>query len=307
MAFRGKKQPTHCKFYADEGLHFVRDKYPRYTITYEPLNESMVGVQLHDIREIRKPNDEFRQLIEKEPRDTLMRAMSSVYRLVTSRSVISGDDLGVFGSILHRFYHPAFSDLDFIVYGRETLKRLSETLEELYQEGSLHNEFEREQAIAGKRWDFVNYSPREYLWHQRRKMIYALFGDGASGRIIKAEFEPAKSWDEIFNEYGSLKQIAKMGWIRAIARVVDDSDAPFIPSIYRIEPVELLDGSRVENIQRILSYVEEFRMQARKDETVYVEGNLERVVTSTDTFHQVVLTYGPRYYEQALKVHRVKF
>jgi len=54
--------------------------------------------------------------------------------------------------------------------------------------------------------------------------------------------------------------------------------------------------------ERVISYVEEFRMQAERDEEVYVEGNLEQVVSSRKTFHQITLTYGPRYYEQALKV-----
>ena len=50
------------------------------------------------------------------------------------------------------------------------------------------------------------------------------------------------------------------------------------------------------------SYMEEFRQQAKKDETVIVEGNLEEVVSPKGSFHQVTLTYCPRYYEQVLKV-----
>lgn len=303
MALRGKKEPVYYKFYADEGLQFVREKYPRYMITYEPLKELFVGVRWPDITETRTPNDEFRRLIKKEPSDALLKALHRLSNLVTSSSGLSANDFGVFGSILHGFYHPEFSDLDLIVYGREKLKRACESLKEMYQEkGSLRNEFESEKAIAGKRWNFVNYGPKEYLWHQRRKMIYALFDDKESGRVIKTEFEPVKDWNEICNEYGLHKQIVKKGWIKAITRIVNDYDAPFIPSIYQIEPITFLGGPKAEDPKRILSYVEEFRMQAKRDEEVYVEGNLEQVVTATDSFHQITLTYGPRYYEQALKV-----
>jgi hypothetical protein len=45
-------------------------------------------------------------------------------------------------------------------------------------------------------------------------------------------------------------------------------------------------------------------MQAKRDEKVYVEGNLEEVVTNARSFRQVTLTYGPKYYEQVLKVLR---
>ena len=87
------------------------------------------------------------------------------------------------------------------------------------------------------------------------------------------------------------------------ARITIDADAPFIPSVYGIEPLEVLSGAKeaLEAV-RIISYMEEFRLQAQKDEKVVVEGNLEEVVSPTGSFHQVTLTYCPRYYEQVLKV-----
>jgi ubiquinone/menaquinone biosynthesis C-methylase UbiE len=48
--------------------------------------------------------------------------------------------------------------------------------------------------------------------------------------------------------------------------------------------------------------MEEFRQQAHKDEIVFVEGNLEEVISPDKSFHQITLTYCPRYYEQVLKV-----
>jgi predicted nucleotidyltransferase len=302
-AFRGRRKRIYYKFYADEGLWFVREKYPRYTVLYEPLRERLVGVPRPYVAKTRKPDEGFRRLIEKEPGDNLLKALHKVSELVTSSSGLSENDFGVFGSLLHGFYHPKFSDLDLIVYGREKLRMLRGTLEELYQEEtSMRNEFGSEKAVEGKRWKFVNYSLKEYLWHQQRKMIYALFEDAGSGRVIKTEFEPVKDWKEICNEYNPNTRVIKIGWIRAFARITDDQDAPFIPSVYQIETLEILEGPRVDDIQRILSYVEEFRMQAERDERVWVEGNLEQVVNETKTFHQITLTYGPRYYEQVLKI-----
>jgi len=302
---RGKRKPLYYKFYADEGLQFVREKYPRYTIFYEPLQERFVGIASAYIARTRKPDERFRQLIKEKPGDDLLRALHNLSTLVMSNSELSENDFGVFGSLLHGFYHPEFSDIDLIVYGRQKLRELCEALEDLYHEKiSLRNEFESEKALEGKRWKFVNYSLKEHLWHQRRKMIYPLFKRKEGGRLFKTEFEPVKDWKEICNEYDPKTLVLKRGWIKAAARVTDDKNAPFIPSIYQIGSVEILEGPEVENIQRILSYVEEFRMQAKRDEHVCVEGNLEEVVTKTKTFHQITLTYGPRYYEQTLKVIR---
>jgi predicted nucleotidyltransferase len=300
---RGKRKPLYHKFYADEGLKFVREKYPRYTILYEPLQKRFVGVPQQYIAKTRKPDKRFRQLITKQPEDDLLEALHKLSTLVMSRSGLSQNDFGVFGSILHDFYHPSFSDLDLVVYGRQKLRKLCEMLEALYnEEDSLHNEFESEKALEGKHWKFVNYTPKEYLWHQRRKMIYALLKCTEGGRVVKTEFEPVKDWKEICNEYNQDTRILNRGWIKATARITDDQDAPFIPSIYQIQILDILEGPKVDNIQRILSYVEEFRMQTKRDEHVCVEGNLEEVVTENKTFHQITLTYGPRYYEQTLKV-----
>ncbi len=302
-ALRGKRKNIYYKFYADEGLQFVREKYPYYTIFYEPLQTRFIGVEREHIVKTRKPDDKFRQLIMKRPNDKLLKGLHSLSALVISRSDLSESDFGVFGSLLHDFYHPTFSDIDLIIYGREKLRELCETLEELYlEENSMRNEFESEEALQGKRWKFVNYSPKEHLWHQQRKKIYALFKGKKGKRTIKTEFEPVKNWSEICNEYNPDTRVQNRGWIKVIARVTDDQDAPFIPSIYQIEVLEILEGPKVENIQRILSYVEEFRMQAKRDEYICVEGPLEEVETKTKEFHQITLTYCLRYYEQTLKV-----
>jgi predicted nucleotidyltransferase len=302
-AFRGKREPLYYKFFADEGLRFVQEKYPQYTVLYEPLQERLVGVPRKYVAETRKPDEAFQQLIKKKPEDNLLEALHKVFESVASRSGLSENYFGVFGSLLHGFYHPKFSDLDLIVYGGKKLRKLRETLEELYREATcLRNEFESEKALAGKRWKFSNYTQKEYLWHQRRKMIYALFEDVGGGRVVKTEFEPVKDWKEICNEYNPNTCVTKKGWIRALTRITNVQDASFIPSIYQIETLEILEGPKVEDVQRILSYVEEFRMQAERDEQVYVEGNLEQVSNEDRTFHQITLTYSPRYYEQVLKV-----
>jgi predicted nucleotidyltransferase len=75
-----------------------------------------------------------------------------------------------------------------------------------------------------------------------------------------------------------------------------------MPSVYQIEPLKILKGEHVDDICRVVSYVEEFRLQAQKDEVVIVEGNLEYVNESQQTFHQITLTYGAKYYEQVLKI-----
>jgi predicted nucleotidyltransferase len=302
-ARRGKNEALYYKFFADEGLKLVLKMFPQYTIFYEPLQKCLVGVNEDDILEVRKPDVGLQQVLAKEPDDVLLKALQDLFTRVSSQSGLTEKDFGVFGSLLHGFYHPNFSDLDFIIYGKENMNRLCQALETLYREDpSLRNEFDSMKAVESKDWKFVNYSLKEYLWHQRRKMIYAYFDSPDAGRVVKAEFEPVKAWTENVNEYNSFTRIFHVGWIKAVAEITEDKDAPFIPSVYQIEVKDVLEGPKVNEIKRIFSYMEEFRMQAKRGEQILVEGNLEKVVTGTKVFHQITLSYGPRYYEQTLKV-----
>jgi predicted nucleotidyltransferase len=236
--------------------------------------------------------------------------MQRELKVLLRRTGLSESDFGVFGSMLHGFHHPKLSDIDLVVYGISANSKVRNTLETLYAENQsgFRNEFDTSAAMEGKRWRFKNFSVKEFVWHQKRKQIYSLFDDSKSGRTIKAEFEPVKAWSEIKPEYDSGTRIFRKGWIKLKARVTEDVEAPFIPSVYGIEPLEVLNGSRVGlEAVRVVSYMEEFRLQAWKDETVIVEGNLEEVVAPKGSFHQIALTYCPRYYEQTLKLADLRF
>jgi predicted nucleotidyltransferase len=300
------QKTVYYKFYSDEGLRFVQENYPQYTVFYEPLQRRLVGIKHEDIKSVRRPEEKLKQLLTSPSKDRLVKALRELCMLVEERSTLSVKNFGVFGSLLHGFYHPLYSDLDMTVYGAKNLETLRQLLETFYLEkdSPLKNEFENETAIKNKKWHFKNYTPKEYLWHQKRKQIYARFKSETSKRTIKTEFEPVKNWQEIRNEYNPKQRITREGWTKATVRITNSSEAPFMPSIYEIESLQIKTKANTDNIKRILCYVEEFRMQAEKDETATVEGNLEKVTTPKKCFHQITLTYGPRYYEQVLKVKK---
>ena len=302
---REGKDQRFYKFYNDEGMKLVAKKYPQYLVLHEMLGLKLVGVNENAIMEARKPEERLAALLEAEPPDALLRAMQRVLNIALENSGLKTQDFGVFGSMLHGFHHPEHSDIDFVVYGKAENAKMRQALEALYQgDSGLSNEFESDDAMKGKRWLFKNFDVKDFVWHQRRKMIYGLYDDRAeSGRIIKAEFEPVKAWSEIKSEYEAEARIVQKSWAKIKARVTTDDEAPFIPSVYGIQPIEVLGGPReAAEAVRVFSYMEEFRQQVQRDETVVVEGNLEEVQSAKGSYHQVTLTYCPRYYEQVLKV-----
>ena len=133
-ARRGESEPLYYKFFADEGLKLILNKFPQYTVFYWPLQKCLVGVNEEDILEVRKPDFGLREVLANEPDDALLKAFHDLFTRVSSMSCLKEEDFGVFGSLLHGFYHPNFSDLDFIVYGKENVNKLCGALENLYRE-----------------------------------------------------------------------------------------------------------------------------------------------------------------------------
>jgi predicted nucleotidyltransferase len=293
------------KFYDDEGWKFIFKNYPQYTIPHKMLGTQVVGVKKADIAEERLPQKRLKALASKPPADKLVAATLDVLKVIKKHTGLQTENFGVFGSMLHGFHHADYSDIDLLVYGRAQIAKVREVLSELYGDGlsGFSNEFRTSAAMDGKKWRFKHFSVKEFMWHQKRKLIYGLYDDRETGRTIKAEFEPVKEWSEIEDEYDPETKIERKSWACIKARVTTDVDAPFIPSVYGIQPLEVISGpKKALEATRVVSYMEEFRLQAHKDETIIVEGNLEDVVSPKGMFRQITLTYCPRYYEQTLKV-----
>ncbi len=302
---RTSPNQTFYKFYDDQGQKLISSSFQKYIIYHQMLRQKVVGINESDIAQTRKPEERLQALITTSPKDELVTALQKVLNTTTKKTELKSQNFGVFGSMLHGFHHPKLSDIDLIVYGKQENKKTRKALLELYDDktSGFRNEFESERAMEGKKWRFKNFAVQDFVWHQRRKQIYGLYDDKASGRTIKAEFEPVKEWNEIKSEYDAQATIEHKGWTKIKAQVTADDEGPFIPSVYGIEPLEILDGDKTAlEAKRVFSFMEEFRLQAQKDEVVTVEGNLEKAVSPKGSFLQVTLTYCPRYYEQVLKV-----
>jgi len=305
----GKSGKVFYKFYDDEGWKFIFKNWPKYTFMHKMLGINVVGAKKIDIKAACQPQKRLEELVAEEEPDKLVAATLRVLEISIKQSGLDAENFGVFGSMLHGFHHPDYSDIDLLVYGGKQISKMREVLGDLYSDGLsvFSNEFETSATMAGKKWRFKNFSVKEFMWHQRRKLIYGVYDDREGGRTIKAEFEPIKDWSEIFSEYNPETKIVRKEWVRVRARVVADTDGPFIPSVYGVEPLEVLIGSKkaLEAV-RVVSYMEEFRLQVCKDEMVIVEGNLEEVQSKLGSFYQITLTYCSRYYEQTLKVADLK-
>ena len=92
------------------------------------LGLNLVGVKDSDIMEARKPEVRLQGLLEAGPTDELLAAMERVLRHRIENSGLKTRNFGVFGSMLHGFHHPKFSDIDLIVYGKKENAKMRKTL-----------------------------------------------------------------------------------------------------------------------------------------------------------------------------------
>ncbi len=100
-------------------MKLVYKKYPQYQVFHEMLGLNLVGVKNGDIAEARKPEVRLQKLLDAGPTDELLAAMERVLMISLNNSGLKTENFGVFGSMLHGFHHPKFSDIDLIVYGKK--------------------------------------------------------------------------------------------------------------------------------------------------------------------------------------------
>ncbi len=307
MELRERKK-GYLKFYGDEGVRFLTERYPQYQIYYKPLRIKLIGVPAPLIADVRRTDLGLKSLLTQSSPDILQKQTIDLIELLTDHSVLSPIDFGLFGSMLADIHHYSFSDIDLAVYGKSQIQELRSLLADMYESKSslLKNEFEvAVDVFQAKPSPFVHISRDELIFHQKRKLIYGVFAPDSS-RATKVEFEPIKRWDEIKNLHNHV-QIEKLGRVMVEAQITDDTDSFFMPSVYDFEVTDVLFGDADKYTPtKLVSYFEQFRMQVMRDEQVLISGVLEKVTTREKEYYQLSLSYGDAdWTENVLKLLKI--
>ncbi len=300
-ALRDGLPTKHYKFYFDGGLKFALNQDSLFNLHHEALSRDIVGIKESEVTKVVHPDERLVGLMNQDG-DPLQRTCVEIIDLITESSSLKASDFGIFGSLAHGFHNPHFSDVDLVIYGMEELHELRSTLLELFKGDSLRNEFDDWTPLDPPvHWNFEHLSKEDYGRHQRLKGIYAVHDAELLGREVKIEFEPVRRWDEITNEYTETLSIRDLGRVEAVGEVISGDEGGFMPSIYPVRLEEIDGDIDPGEISRVVSYVEEFRLQVETGEHIVVRGNLEEVETRNRSFHQITLSYGREYFDQILK------
>ena len=273
-----------------ETFSLLERDHPHY-LFYSPFyNITMTAVPHKYIVKHYKPEEKLAQLLQATHLDSLQKKLKRFASSLAEISGVSPGSLGVTGSILLNIHRPEFSDLDLTVYGLENSLAVKSALTEAYS--SLSFAIQRLEGEALKAW--CESKARSYPLtveeasriHQRKWNIGLFEGAPFSIHPVKLEQEVGEAYGE--NIYHPIASVT----IRAV--VHDNTDAMFLPSLYRVQEVTIIEGPQVPDIREVVSYEGLYSDLAEAGELIMARGKLERVLhKKTGQKHHRVLVGSP--------------
>jgi predicted nucleotidyltransferase len=162
-----------------------------------------------------------------------------------------------------------FSDIDLMIYGREAINQLRTAVTENRIPGISPLD---ESFLGGWRQEIAEHhhlTDQEVRWLVARRWNFVYYGR----RYLS--LHPVRADTEIHEVYGE-HYYRDAGVVKLRAIVSDAADSIFLPALYRINQVKILEGP-VVNIDEICSYEGLFGQAADVGQEVEARGKLEQI------------------------------
>jgi len=261
---RGKK--SYRKIYNLEERHqFLKEKFPSYLYFDPVFQRELQGVPLESITKVYHPKEKLAELCTAH-RDTLEECAVQLAQSLD----IPVETMGISGSILVGL-HTVDSDIDVIVYKEASCIQVYHQLQKLSEQGVVQQfDTEKAQKKAQFRWGSQNES---LVTLEQKKVMHGLFkGKEYFFRFLKSEYK----------KYGDIQYIPlHKATLKAVIK--DDTESIFTPCRY------LIEDSSIESIEQLVSLRGRFCEQAQKGDSITARGTIEKVVSKTKEYYQMML------------------
>jgi predicted nucleotidyltransferase len=272
-----------------ETFSYLETNYPHYLFHSPVDNITITAVPHQNIAEHFKPEKKLSQLRQALQLDSLQQKLVRFTRFLEETSGVPEESFGVTGSLLLDIHQPKFSDLDVTVYGAKDSWLLHKALSE---NRDSETPMKRLGGKALKEWCIRKakqypLSPAEALKIYERKWNLGVFEDKW------VSIHPVKLESEVTGEYGkSIYHPCGQATIRAVVR--GNTNCLFLPSVYQLEEVEVLEGPLLGRVTEVVSYESLYDSLAENGETIQAKGKLERVTEKgSSREHYRVLVGSP--------------
>ena len=272
-----------------ETFNYLEVSYPHYLFHSPVDNITISAVPHQNIKEHFKPEEKLSQLRQASQLDALQQKLVRFTRFLEETSGVPEGSFGVTGSLLLDIHQPNFSDLDVTVYGLKDSWVLHNALSE---NRNSEMPMKRLEGKALKDWCIKKakqypLSPAEASKIYERKWNLGVFEDTwVSIHSVKLE-------SEVSEEYGEATY-HPCGQVTICAVVRDNIDCLFLPSVYKIEEVDILEGPQLGKVTEVVSYESLYDSIAENGEIIQARGKLEQVSEKgTSRKHYRVLVGSP--------------
>ncbi len=270
-----------------ETFNVLERDYIHYLYNSPSYNIKMTAVPHTYIAKHLRPEEKLAQLLGAKSLDPLQEKLTRFASFLAEKSKTPLRYFGATGSILLDIHNPEFSDLDVTVYGlRNSLAVKNALAKEYSLPGSSVKRFKGEilEAWCVSKARSYPLTFNEALKIYDRKWNIGLFED------TRFSIHPVKLEHELEEEYGD-KTYFPVGTVTVRAVVCENADCMFLPAVYRVRDVEVLEGSLAVEIEEVVSYESLYDSLAEVGESITVRGKLERVVDAKTgrEYHRVLV------------------
>ncbi len=255
---------------AVQTLDYLRAHHPLY-VHYCPVRDMLFSmVPRARVERYYCPEQRLSQILAGAG-DPLEEEAARLAGALREAVAIPPADLGVTGSILLGLHDPSFSDIDVLVYGRANAGVLAAALADVEQLGISPLDAVYLDGWCRRVAEQFGLTYRQARWVVSRQWKFA------DRRIPRraVSFHPTRSDSEIQEEYAD-HRCRDAGMARLRATIADAGDAVFLPAIYAVEGVEILEGPLAQ-VGEIRANEGLFCRVAAVGQEVEARGKLEEV------------------------------
>ena len=247
-------------------LEWLEAEHPRYLWTDPATGLRFSHVPADSVARYYVPEHRLAEIVA-SPSDPLEHETRDLARLLAGAADLPVGAFGVSGSVLIGLHNPDFSDIDLLVYGAESVRRLRAAIDGLRDEGLVRLPAERRNQWRAETSARFGLDRDTVADLEARRWHYRLF----RGRYVS--LHPTRADHEIREAYGD-RRYTPLGRAVVEALVTDASEAMFLPAVYRVADVRWHEGGPGP-LEEIVAFEGLYGGAAEEGEHVLVTGHLE--------------------------------
>ena len=282
-----KRMIPHYSATSVENTYKFLEKYPVYIYNDELNNIKITAVPKSLIKNYYETRKKLQNILNKDNIDNLQQKLIELAQFLSDHSGIALENMGVTGSILIDIHNPSFSDIDMTIHGLKNSKKIEKLLIEEFSRKGRIAKFKNNKELM----EWVSRKSSQFKFEKKiaeklvsRQWNFGYFDD------TRFSIHPIKQDKKIINNYGN-ERITPLGLLKIRGVILNSDESYFLPAIYELTDVEILEGNNVEEIKLIISYEGLYRNIAHKDEIIEAFGKLEKVYefNSSKSYYRLLI------------------